>query len=223
MSAFGYVRVSTDQQKDNSSPVTQLRKINAVADYHGWSLIQTFEDLGISGSVPLAVRPGGQKLWRYLERGDKLIVASLDRAFRDAADALNTAQDMKDRGIDLVVADISVEPVGSDGVGKLFFSILASVAEFERERTAARVQSGRIAKRIKGGYLGGHPPVGYIVRGRGADAKLVPDPRAQQIMAHMVVLRQQGMASRTIQKEVRDLYDYNISHVTINKMLGPVE
>ena len=51
-------------------------------------------------------RPAGSELTRTLATGDTLIVAKLDRAFRNAADALATAEQWKKRGIDLIIADM---------------------------------------------------------------------------------------------------------------------
>ena len=47
-------------------------------------------DGGVSGSVPLAERPEGKRLLEAVEKGDVIITAKLDRAFRSAADALGT-------------------------------------------------------------------------------------------------------------------------------------
>jgi hypothetical protein len=88
-----------------------------------------------------------------LSPGDVIIAAKLDRLFRSARDALATVDRLKERGVSIVLADMGAEPVTENGVSKLFFSILASVAEFERWRIAERMQEGRVGKRTRGGHV----------------------------------------------------------------------
>lgn len=73
-------------------------------------------------------------------------MAKLDRAFRNAADALATAEQLNAQKIDLIVADMGSEPVIQNGVSRMFFGMLALVAEFERERIRERLADGRGAK-----------------------------------------------------------------------------
>ncbi len=65
------------------------------------------------------------------------------------------------------------------GVGKLFFGLLAVLAEFERERIAERTTDGRRAKAARSGHLGGPPPFGFEVVGQGREAKVQPCPTEQ--------------------------------------------
>jgi hypothetical protein len=67
------------------------------------------------------------------------------------ADALATAEQLKARKMDLIVADMGSEPVTQNGVSRMFFGMLALVAEFERDRIKERSAEGRIAKR-RGGW-----------------------------------------------------------------------
>ena len=149
MSVLGYTRVSTTEQAadDRSSLDTQRRKILAAAEMAGMTVDEFIEEPGVSGSKPLADRPEGGPLLARLVKGDVLIVAKLDRAFRNAADALATAERLKARKIDLIVADMGFEPVTQNGVSRMFFGMLALVAEFERDRIKERSAEGRMAKR----------------------------------------------------------------------------
>ena len=152
MSVFGYIRVSTTEQAgdDRTSLDTQRRKIAAAAELSGLSVDQFIEEPGVSGSLPMTGRPEGGPLLDRLVKGDVLICAKLDRAFRNAADALATAERLKARKVDLIVADMGSEPVTQNGVSRMFFGMLALVAEFERDRIKERSAEGRIAKRRDG-------------------------------------------------------------------------
>ena len=110
------------------------------------------------------------------------MAAKLDRMFRSASDALVTAKLLQDRGVDLILIDLGIEPVTSNGVAKLFFGMLAVFADFERDRINERTKDGIRAKRAKQGFLGGNVPFGYRVEGKGREAKLVPDAREREII-----------------------------------------
>lgn len=220
---FIYVRVSSESQRDNSSPEDQRRKGHAVADYHGIDVAGVFEDLAVSGATPFGERPEGAKLWAQLQPGDVVCAAKLDRIFRSAEDALVTARQLKDRGVDLIVADLSVDPITQNGVGKLIFGVFAQFAQFERERIAERTEAGRKAKKATGGYGGGRKPFGYDVVGEGREAKLQPNPKQQAAIADMVKWSDQGDSTRTIAAKVKEVHGMYVSHVTVAKILNDMK
>jgi len=72
--AYGYCRVSTDQQADSGISLDeQRRKIEARCVEHGWHLDRVYVDAGVSGSTPLARRPEGSKLLRMVHAGDVVV------------------------------------------------------------------------------------------------------------------------------------------------------
>ncbi len=178
-----YARVSTTDQADAnaSSLPDQLAKGKAVATLRGAGPydLATYVDEGVSGSVPLNERPNGAKMMADAQKGDTIISMKMDRLFRSALDAFRIAEELKKRGVDLILADLSTEPVTGKGVGKLFFGLLAVLAEFERERIAERTTDGRRAKAARSGHLGGPPPFGFEVVGTGREAKVQPCPTEQ--------------------------------------------
>jgi len=63
MQVFGYVRVSTAEQANSGLSLdTQRRQIEGWAAVKGWDVAAVFVEAGVSGSVPLADRPEGQRL-----------------------------------------------------------------------------------------------------------------------------------------------------------------
>ena len=184
---FTYARVSSIEQaaEGNASIPEQLRKGKALASMRGvpGKDVITFIDKGISGSVPLAFRPQGKEMLEAAQAGDVICASKMDRLFRSAIDALQTAEELKQRGVDLVLIDISTDPVTGNGTGKLFFSILAVMAEFERDRIRERTEEGRRGKRARRGFMGGGVPIGFKVQGKGRDAQLEEDEREQAAIA----------------------------------------
>lgn len=181
-----YARCSTMEQADpnGSTLVEQNRKGKAIAQLRNAQTfdIATYEDAGISGSILLDERPAGGRMLEDAQKGDCIIAAKMDRLFRSAIDALQTAEDLKQRGIDLILIDMGVEPVTSNGVGKMFFGVLALLAEFERERILERTADGRKAKLKKNGHCGGPPPFGFDVVGAGKEAMLVENEVEQDML-----------------------------------------
>jgi DNA invertase Pin-like site-specific DNA recombinase len=222
MAVYGYTRVSTTEQAadDRSSLDTQRRKIVAAAELAGLTLDELIEEPGVSGGKPLAERPEGGPLLARLDKGDVLIVAKLDRAFRNAADALATAERLKASKVDLIVADMGSEPVTQNGVSRMFFGMLALVAEFERERIRERSAEGRAAKRQGGGHIGGSAPFGFRKIGAGRAARLEPDPAQQAALIEMRKLAADGLASRAIAAAVQERHGLAVSHVTVRHALA---
>lgn len=179
-----YARVSTTDQADAnaSSLPDQERKGKAVATLRGAGQydVAMYSDDGVSGSIPLNHRPDGKRMLADAVKGDTIIASKMDRLFRSALDAFRTAEMLKERGIDLILADLSTEPITGKGTGKLFFGMLAVFAEFERERINDRTSEGRKAKAAKHGHLGGPPPFGFEVVGTGRESRLQPVEAEQQ-------------------------------------------
>jgi DNA invertase Pin-like site-specific DNA recombinase len=196
----GYVRVSTTEQAsdDRSSLATQEQAIRGVAMIHGAEVTEIFSDAGVSGSIPLAQRPAGSRLTAALKPGVIVIASKLDRVFRSASDALTTVEVWKRLGIDLILVDCGTDPVSANGNSKLFFSILASVAEFERARIAERMKEGRKGKAARGGHIGGLAPYGYRKVGSGRGAVLEADPAEQATITRIDNLRREGVSVRKI-------------------------
>ncbi len=219
MAVMGYIRVSTAEQALGGSLADQERKIQGVALMRGQAVDRIFSESGISGSVPLEQRPMGRGLAAALRAGDTLILAKLDRAFRNAADALNRADAWREAGVDLIVADMGIDPVTRDGAAKMFFGMLALVAEFERGRILERTAEGRRAKAQKGGHTGGSAPFGYQIEGRGREARLIPNPAQQKALKTIGRLRG-TMSLRGIAREVGAKHGVEISHEAVRRVLA---
>ena len=72
----------------------------------------------------------------YVRHGDSLVITRLDRLARSTYHLTRIAQELRDKGIDLVVLDQNIDT--STPTGKLFFDMLASIAEFEADIRKAR-------------------------------------------------------------------------------------
>jgi|SRR5215475_10495271 len=187
---YGYTRVSTTEQAEDSrsSLADQQRRIAAVASFHNYSPPHMVADV-LSGSVPFPEREHGGRLWADLQAGDTLIASKLDRVFRSCEDALASARQLQERSVSLIIADMGVEAVTGNGTSRLFFTMLAAFAEFERWRIKERMNDGRAGKKTKGGHIGGSAPYGFRVEGKGRDARLIPIESEQAAVVEAKRLR----------------------------------
>lgn len=218
MATYGYRRVSSQGQEEGASLEVQAERINAMAVLAGLDAPTLFTDV-CSGSVPLDRRAGGGAMIESLRPGDSVIVAKLDRCFRDADDALSRGTWFKTNNVDLYIIDMGTDPVTQNGTSRILFGVLALMAEFERDRIRERLAEGRAAKRAKGGFIGGPRPFGYDVQGTGRDAVLVERPDEQEAIALMKQLRAEGESFRSIGMKL-ERRNFNVSHVTVRKILA---
>ena len=195
---YGYCRVSTTEQaEDGSSLDTQRQQITGYAMIKGWNVTGTFIEAGVSGSVPLADRPEGRRLLETIGKGDIVITAKLDRMFRSANDALGTPEELKDQSVALHMIDLGGDVTGN-GISKMVFTILAAVAEGERDRI-------RDAKRhlaAQGVFGGGRRPFGFDIVQDGDVQRVVPNAAEQAVIERMKSMRANGATYREIGGEV---------------------
>jgi len=143
---IGYARVSTDPQ-DHALQLTDLNKA-------GCSRI--FEE---KISSRQARRPELEAALDYLRAGDTLCIWKLDRLGRKTSEILAIAEGLHSRGIGLrIITGSLAGTYQPKGEGKLFFTILAAFAEFERDMIHERTMAGLAAARAQG-RVGGRPTV----------------------------------------------------------------
>lgn len=191
---LGYSRVSTDEQANGTSLEEQKRCIQGLALVRGVGGfdVQLYEDAGVSGAIPLRFRPAGSELWAAVRPGDIVCASKLDRMFRSARDALNTYEEFKERGIDLLLYDMGSEPVTKDGgLSKVFFMMLSAFGELERDRIRERVTNGKKAKKAKGGHTGGLARMGFKVVGHGRESRIEECPEEQRMLERLEYYRGQ--------------------------------
>lgn len=221
MAAYGYARVSTADQAtdDRTSLDSQRRRIEGLALAADLSLTQVFIEPAVSGSKPFRERPEGSRLWGLLQDGDSLIAAKLDRLFRSAGDALATADELKKRGVALYILDMGIEPVTGTGAARMFFGLLALVAEFERQRILERISEGQRAKRQRGGHVGGLRPFGWDVVGSGRGATLSPNAAEQAAIPRIRAAHAEGVSLRRISADLA-AQGIRLSHQGVKRMLA---
>ncbi len=90
-----------------------------------------------------------------MRQGDTLVVPKLDRLARSVPDARAMADQLRDRGVKLALGRTPYDP--TDPVGKMFFNILATFAEFEADLIRMRTREGMAIARASGKLRGKQP------------------------------------------------------------------
>ena len=138
-----YTRVSTDDQTCEN----QRRTISARYAVGKW-----FSDDGVSGTVAATQRAGLGALLAYVREGDVVVVAAIDRLGRNTLDVLNTVEALKAKGVSVVSMREGFDL--ATPAGKLMLTMLAAVAELERENIKARQLAGLERAKAEGKHLG---------------------------------------------------------------------
>lgn len=145
MAIFGYGRVSTKEQTTEN----QRREIEAA----GYAIDYWYADEGVSGKVSASQRPQFAKMLGQIRDGETLVVSKLDRLGRDAQDVGATIKALAARRVEVVVLQLGKLDLTS-AAGKLMLTMLAAVAEMERDLLVERTQSGLARAKAQGKTLG---------------------------------------------------------------------
>ena len=142
---IGYARCSTDKQD-----LTAQREalVNLGVDPEC-----VYTDHGLTGRT--RARPGLDQALAAARKSDTLVVTKLDRLARSAPDARQIADSLAARGVHLALGATVYDP--TNPMGKMFFNILATFAEFESDLIKMRTREGMKFARAKGKLRGKKP------------------------------------------------------------------
>ena len=210
---IAYLRVSHQESLNGTSLEVQEKKCRAFAELHGFSIDRVYSEV-VSGGVEFRKRPVFQKVLSNLKSNSKLVVSRLDRLSRKVIDTLKLVDDFKKEHKDICITDIG--NIHKDGVSKIFVTILASLAEIERENISIRVKASKKIAKEERRYLGGYTEFGYKVE----DKKLVPDDKEFTVLQSMVNLRKSGLGYRKISDEIKNKFGKRIYYPQVHKILN---
>lgn len=138
---FGYARVSTEQQNLD-------RQIDALKKY-GCDMIYNEKMTGTKKE-----RPELSKMLDRMTEGDTVVVESLSRLGRSTKDLIELVELFQSKGVHLVSLKESIDT--STSTGKLLFTLMSAIAQFERDVIADRTREGLRSARARG-RMGGRP------------------------------------------------------------------
>ncbi len=198
-----YTRVSTEEQAqpDKTSLAQQRERAEAFCKAHGWQVVEVYEDAGVSGAK--SSRPALNSMLADAGEGkfQRVVFLKLDRLGRNLRDLLNISHGLDEISVGIVSIHDSFDTGTSSG--RLFFSILGAVTEFERDLITERTTSGRLGAARNGRYLGGQTPFGYDYD---SDTKRLVVNDAEAAVVHRIyrMYIDEGLSHQRIARRLND-------------------
>ena len=162
-----YARVSSEDQAERGTIENQIEFAAKYCDLHQLEVVEWYKDDGITGTIPLEQRPEGKRLLEDAKKKkfDLLLIYRLDRLGRSARIILNAVYELEQHGVKI---RSMTEPFDTgDPNGRFLLTVLAGVADLERETILERMWHGANRAARAGKWLGGIVPYGYRVNEEG--------------------------------------------------------
>lgn len=162
-----YLRVSTEDQAQRATIENQFEFAKKYCDLHELNVIDYYKEDGVSGTIPLHERPEGKRLIEDAKnkKFETLLLYKLDRLGRSARITLNSIFELEGYGVQI---KSMTEPFDtSSPSGRFMITMLAGVADLERETILERMWLGANRAAKSGKWLGGITPYGYFVNDQG--------------------------------------------------------
>jgi len=168
-----YVRVSTvEQAKEGFSIAAQKQRLQAYCESQNWDIVGYFVDEGISAKD--LKRPELQRMMEFIKNGtiDTVLVYKLDRLTRSVLDLYEMLKVFDKYNTKFKSATEVYDTTSA--MGRMFITLVAALAQFERENLAERVSMGMSEKARQGKWSTHLPPFGYKLNENG-DLEIVPE------------------------------------------------
>lgn len=190
-----YIRVSTEEQaKEGFSIPAQRERLHAFCQSQGWEIVDEYIEEGYSAKD--MERPQLKRLLRDVERGifDIVLVYRLDRLTRSVLDLYTILQLLENNNVAFRSATEVYDT--TTAIGRLFITLVAALAQWERENLAERTKYVMEQMALDGIRPGGPAPYGY----KSINGQLVVDPKQARVVRNIFQWYSQGKGLPTIQK-----------------------
>lgn len=179
---FGYCRVSTHKQMmEGQSIDAQKGYILSYCKNNNIPIKEEDIYIDVISGKDMA-RPEFAKMMENIDVGDTLITKDLSRLGRCTRDLLQLSDKLEKMNVRIIFLDGCIDT--STPSGKLFFTVIAAIRQFERESNAARTSSVMQHMKKNQGAIFGRAPFGYYIK----DKTLVPNDNEQKVIDHITMI-----------------------------------
>lgn len=198
--SFIYTRVSTGKQaREGLSLANQREKCIEYAKQHGYYVAEVFEEKGVSGKT--MNRKEFNRMLTCLRSGDTIIVYALARFGRNVKQMIESYEDIKKRGCQVVSLSESIDDKSSQG--KFVLNMMFNIAEYELNETTSRSAAILDNKKKCGEVIG---PIAYGFRYNICDGRkyLYPVVEQHRVISFIIDKRNEGYKWADIRRYLND-------------------